>query len=92
MPKKKKRPGKAAPRKPARARPRKAAAQVATSSLELHDLFQRQAAQILDNADISEEDKQNILVAISCPCCGSSAMSFTVKLKPRPRFVADDGA
>jgi hypothetical protein len=70
---------------------RRAAGHVGTSNLALHDLFARQAAAILENADLSEEDKQSILVAMNCPCCGTGGMSFTVKLRPAPRFAADDG-
>jgi hypothetical protein len=55
---------------------------IMTSNLTLHDLFQQQAATMLDRADISDEQKQNILIAMSCPCCGAGGMSFTVKLKP----------
>lgn len=51
------------------------------SALSLHDLFQQQAMAMLDRADISEEAKQEILVAMACPCCGAGAMSYTVKLK-----------
>jgi hypothetical protein len=36
---------------------------------------------MLDRADLSEEAKQEILVAMACPCCGAGAMSYTVKLK-----------
>jgi hypothetical protein len=54
---------------------------IAYSSLSLHDLFQQQAMAMLDRADISEEAKQEILVAMACPCCGAGAMSYTVKLK-----------
>ena len=54
---------------------------MAYSSLSLHDLFQQQAMAMLDRADISEEAKQEILVAMACPCCGAGAMSYTVKLK-----------
>jgi hypothetical protein len=57
--------------------------QVAASNLSLHDLFQQQARQMLDRADLSEEQKQSILVAMSCPCCGAGGMSFTAKLKRR---------
>ena len=56
---------------------------VATSTLSLHDLFQRQAREMLDRADLDEEQKQSILVAMSCPCCGAGAMSFTAKLRRR---------
>ncbi len=55
--------------------------QVYASNLTLHDLFQQQTAQMLDRADLSEEQKQGILVAMSCPCCGAGGMSFTAKLK-----------
>ena len=55
--------------------------QIAYSSLSLHDLFEQQARQMLDRSDLDEEQKQNILVAMSCPCCGAGALSFTAKLK-----------
>jgi hypothetical protein len=74
-------------RKPRRRRP----AAVATSNLALHDLFVQQAAAILDRAELSEEDRQSILVAMNCPCCGAGAMSLSVKLRLAPRFIADDG-
>jgi len=77
-------------RKPAR-RPRKRGdtGQVTTSNLALHELFAQQAAAILDKADIDEEQKQSILVAMSCPCCGAGGMSLSVSLRPKGRFVAD---
>jgi hypothetical protein len=53
------------------------------ASLSLHDLFAQQTREILDNSDLDEEQKQSILVAIQCPCCGGGAGSFTFKLKPR---------
>ena len=55
--------------------------QISYSSLSLHDLFEQQTRQMLDRADLDEEQKQNILIAMSCPCCGAGAMSYTVKLK-----------
>jgi hypothetical protein len=54
-----------------------------TSSLSLHELFEQQAAAMLERADIDEEQRQGILVAMACPCCGAGGMSFSVKLKPR---------
>ena len=45
---------------------------------------------MLDRADIDEEQKQSILVAMACPCCGAGGMSFSVKLKRRCR--SPDGA
>jgi hypothetical protein len=54
---------------------------VAASNLSLHDLFEQQARRMLDRADLDEEQKQTILVAMSCPCCSAGGMSFSVKLK-----------
>jgi hypothetical protein len=56
-------------------------AQVISSNLSLHELFEQQARQVIDHADLDEEQKQNILVAMSCPCCGAGAMSYTAKLR-----------
>jgi hypothetical protein len=55
--------------------------QISYSGLWLHDLFQQQTRQMLARADLNEEERQNILIAMSCPCCGAGAMSYTVKLK-----------
>jgi hypothetical protein len=55
--------------------------QISFSTLSLHQLFEQQTRQMLDRTDLDEEQKQNILVAMSCPCCGAGAMSFTAKLK-----------
>jgi hypothetical protein len=54
---------------------------VSASNLSLHDLFEQQARHFLERADLDEEQKQTILVALSCPCCGAGGMSFSVKLK-----------
>jgi len=55
--------------------------QIVTTNLTLHDLFGQQARAMLDRTDLDEEQKQSILIAMSCPCCGSGAMSFTARLK-----------
>ena len=54
---------------------------VSFSNLSLHELFEQQARTMLENADIDEEQKQSILVAMACPCCGAGGMSLSVKLK-----------
>jgi hypothetical protein len=84
-----------APKRPARSAARRRALpaepaaegspdeQIAYSNLSLHDLFQQQAMQMLENTDLDEEQKQSILVAMSCPCCGAGGMSFTAKIKRR---------
>ena len=55
--------------------------QISVSNLSLHQLFEQQARDMLDRADIDEEQKQSILIAMSCPCCGAAGLSYTVKLK-----------
>jgi hypothetical protein len=54
---------------------------IVASNLTLHDLFQQQTTAMLDRADLDDEQKQSILIAMSCPCCGAGGMSFTAKLK-----------
>ena len=53
----------------------------AAGEFSLHDLFQQQTMDMLDRSDLNEEQKQSILVAMNCPCCGGSGLSFTMKLK-----------
>jgi hypothetical protein len=55
----------------------------AAGNLSLHDLFQQQIRAMLDRTDLDEEQKQGILIAASCPCCGAGGMSFTAKIKRR---------
>lgn len=38
-----------------------------------HDAFHRDVLRLLENTDISEEDRQRILSNMACPCCGGSA-------------------
>ena len=52
-------------------------------ALSLHELFDRQTRAILDSPDLDEEQKQNILVAMRCPCCGGGSGVFSFKLKPK---------
>jgi hypothetical protein len=55
--------------------------QILSSNLTLHELFQRQTATMLERADLSDEERQSILIGMSCPCCGGGGFSFTAKLK-----------
>jgi hypothetical protein len=65
---------------------------VFTGDQALHELFREQAAAVLEDADIGEEEKQSILLALTCPCCGAGTMSFSVKMKPKRggRFTAEE--
>jgi hypothetical protein len=55
--------------------------QIFVSNLSLHELFQQQTATMLERADITEEERQTILIGMSCPCCGAGGFSFTAKLR-----------
>jgi hypothetical protein len=65
------------------ARRRTPPAREAYGAASLHDLFQQQMRSMLDRTDLDEEQKQSVLIAASCPCCGAGGLSFTAKLKPR---------
>ena len=56
---------------------------VEVSNLSLHDLFEQQAADVLERADLDEEQRQSILLAMSCPCCAAGGPSLSFKLKRR---------
>jgi hypothetical protein len=63
--------------------PQESASEIGFSNLSLHELFEQQAADMLERADLDEEQKQSILLALSCPCCGGGGPSFSFKLKRR---------
>ena len=73
-----------------RAKPRARIGQIFTGDQALHELFREEAAAVLDDAEIGEEEKQSILAAMTCPCCGAGTMSFSVRLRPRSKFVAEE--
>ena len=54
---------------------------IISSNLTLHQLFAQQTSAMLARADLSEEQKQSLLIGMSCPCCGAGGFSFTAKLK-----------
>ena len=55
--------------------------QVFTSDQSMHEVMRQQIAEMLANSDLTEEQKQQILVAMQCPCCGSGGVSLSIKLK-----------
>ncbi len=55
--------------------------QTFTTDESMHEAMRRQIAEMLANSDLTEEQRQEILVAMQCPCCGSSGVSLTIKLK-----------
>jgi hypothetical protein len=55
--------------------------QVFSSDQSMHDVMRQQIAEMLANSDLTEEQKQQILVSMSCPCCGGGGVSLSIKLK-----------
>ena len=47
---------------------------------DIHSTFQARVEALLEDADISDEDRQRILTGLSCPCCGGSGSSFSISL------------
>ena len=58
-----------------------ATTETAGNELSAHLAFQQQLAELLDQADITEEQLQQFLIAASCPCCGAGGLSISLKLK-----------
>jgi hypothetical protein len=56
--------------------------------MPLHELFQKQIQQVMEQTDLDEDSRQALLVALNCPCCGTGGMNYTAKLnrkkKPGP--------
>ena len=50
----------------------------------IHQTFQQQITELLANADITEEQRQQILIAMNCPCCGGGGLSVSFKIKTDP--------
>ncbi|MGH7033341.1 MAG: hypothetical protein ACREFL_06400 [Stellaceae bacterium] len=55
--------------------------QTFTTDHAMHEAMRKQIAEMLDQSGLSEEQKQEILVAMQCPCCGASGVSLSIKLK-----------
>ena len=62
-------------------RPKQAEEPVTYTDQSIHEVMRQQVAELLARADLSEEQKQQILIAMQCPCCGSGGLSLSVKLK-----------
>ena len=50
------------------------------TDVTLHQAMRTQILEVLEGSDMTEEQKQQILVSMSCPCCGGSGMSLTIPL------------
>ena len=55
----------------------------AQSNAALHEMFNKSVRTVMDDAGLTEEEKQTVLVAMACPCFGSGTASFTYKLRDK---------
>ena len=46
-----------------------------------HLIFQREIADLLDQANLTENERNEILIAMNCPCCGAGGLSLSIKIK-----------
>ena len=62
--------------------------QIFFGDMPMHELFQKQVQQVMEQVDLDEDSRQALLVALSCPCCGTGGMNYTAKVnrkkKPGP--------
>lgn len=65
-----------------------ASGQIQVGDQSLHVAFQKQIADMLENTDLTEEQREQIMIALSCPCCGAGglSMSFKIKTDSKPSF------
>lgn len=59
--------------------------QIFFSDVPMHNLFQKQVQQVMDEADLDEETRQALLVAMNCPCCGAGGMNYTAPLSRKKK-------
>ena len=50
------------------------------TDMSMHEAIRAQVLKVLEDSDMTEIQKQEILVAMSCPCCGGSGMSLSIPL------------
>ena len=50
----------------------------------VHEAMTRQVRAIIADAALPEEEKQQILIALACPCCGAGGLSLRMKLGDGP--------
>ena len=62
--------------------------QIFFGDMPMHELFQKQVQQVIEQVDLDEDSRQALLVALRCPCCGTGGMNYTApigrKKKPGP--------
>ena len=59
--------------------------QIFFGDMPLHELFQKQVQQVMEQADLDDETRQTLLVAMNCPCCGAGGMNYTAPLNRKKK-------
>jgi hypothetical protein len=62
------------------ARDRDPAPVAPTGGESMHEAMTRQVRALIADAGLPEDEKQQILIALSCPCCGTGGLSLRAKL------------
>ncbi len=57
---------------------------ISFGDFSLHSAFQQEITAMLEKADLTEDERQQLLIAMNCPCCGAGGLSLTIKLKGGP--------
>ena len=48
----------------------------------VHTQIRQQVAELLENTELSDDERRRVLDSIACPCCGGTGASFSLSLKP----------
>ena len=64
--------------------------QIFFGDMPMHELFQKQVQQVVEQVDLDEDSRQALLVALSCPCCGTGGMNYTAKVNRKKKPGPED--
>jgi hypothetical protein len=59
--------------------------QIFFGDMPMHELFQKQVQQVMEQVDLDEDSRQALLVALSCPCCGTGGMNYTAPVNRKKK-------
>jgi len=59
--------------------------QIFFGDMPMHELFQKQVQQVMAQADLDDESRQALLVALNCPCCGAGGMNYTAPVNRKKK-------
>ena len=59
--------------------------QIFFGDMPMHELFQKQIQQVIEQTDLDEDSQQALLVALNCPCCGTGGMNYTAKINRKKK-------